>query len=61
MPWYVTLTRGETPAVAKPVVAISDERIVRDVLRSLGKHLGITPTPLRSVIKSEKPDTEAER
>jgi hypothetical protein len=58
MKWFVTLTRGESPAVAKPVVAISDEALVRDILRSVGKHLGITPTPLSSVADgaSDKPE-----
>jgi hypothetical protein len=49
MKWFVLLNRGESAATAKPVIAISDEHVVRDVLRSVGKHLGITSTPLRSV------------
>jgi hypothetical protein len=55
MKWFVLLNRGESAAVAKPVVAISDEALVRDVLRSVGKHLGLTPTPLRPV-RGQPPD-----
>jgi hypothetical protein len=48
--WFVTLSRAETPTTATPVIAITDTRIVGDVIKSVGKHLGITPpTPLRSV------------
>jgi hypothetical protein len=49
MRWFVQLMRGDSAGAAKPVIAISDEHLVRDVLRSVGKHLGLTPTSLRPV------------
>jgi hypothetical protein len=60
--WFVTLSRGETPTTATPVIAITDTRIVGDVLTSVGKHLGIIPTPLRGVStppRDAKPAGEA--
>jgi len=63
MRWFVTVHRGETAADARPVVSTGYEPVVKDVLSSLARHLGIAvtprPAPLRPV--PAKGDSEAER
>jgi hypothetical protein len=63
MRWFVTVHRGETAADARPIISTAYEPVVKDVLSSLARHLGIgvtpPPTPLRPV--ASKADRETER
>lgn len=37
MPLYMTISRGERPSEAEPVLSLSDQRIIQMVLNELGR------------------------
>jgi hypothetical protein len=66
MPLYLTLSSGASAAQARPVLAVSDQRLIRELLVAvgrLGEDGGTEPdeahpavTPLRAGAGARKPD-----
>ena len=59
MPYYVTVSVGPRADQAEPVLALSDRRAVRAVLRAISRMAdrddsGVAPTPLRVVASVPK-------
>jgi hypothetical protein len=61
MRWFVTVHRGETAAAARPVVSTAYEPVVKDVLSSLARHLGIGALDRRPSFVALKRDEDGER